>query len=147
MPKGHSRFYYQKQHKKEVIWQILLPIGIGALAFLALGIMAAFSLQSGTESAARWGHIAVMWMILPVFAAGLFAFILIVGLNIGIAKIQQILPDYTEIVQIYAQKAFRLILGYANRSVKPIITIQTIKAQTQRFWLSVQYAIFGGYKD
>ena len=87
MPNGYSRQYFQKQHRKEVFWQIWLPIGIGALALLALGVMAGLSLQGGTDSAARWGNIAVMWLILPVFALGLLSLSLLFGLIFGVFKL------------------------------------------------------------
>jgi hypothetical protein len=147
MSKGYSRLYYHKQHKKDVFWQIWLPIGIGAIAFLALGVMAGFSLQTGTESAARWGHIAVMWMIMPVFVAGLMSLLLLIGMIVGVSKIIQIVPKYSNIVLMYSQRLARAIRTLANKSTQPVLIFSSYKAALQHFWVAVQYALFGGYHD
>ncbi|MEI8133293.1 MAG: hypothetical protein WCG34_12745 [Leptolinea sp.] len=130
-----------------MFWQIWLPIGIGAVAFLALGVMAGFSLQTGTDSAARWGQIAVMWMILPVFAAGLISLILLLGLIFGVSKLIQILPKYSIIVQMFFQRITRVIRTSTNKSVQPVIIFRSNKAAVLRFLVAVQYSLFGGYDD
>jgi hypothetical protein len=147
MLKGYSRQYYQKQHRKEVFWQIWLPIGIGAVALLSLGVMAGLSLQVGTESAARWGNIATMWLILPVFAVGLLSLFLLSGLIFGVFKLTQILPNYSEIVQMYAQRIFRIIKSTANKSVQPIMSLRSNNAALRRLFIGLQYMLFGGYND
>lgn len=147
MPNGFSRQYYHKLHQKEVFWQIWLPIGIGAAALLTLGIMAGLSLQGGTDSAARWGNIAVMWLILPVFALGLLSLFLLIGIIFGVFKLKQILPNYSSIVQMFAQRFSRVIRKYGNKTVQPIMTFRSSKAALKRFFVGVQYMIFGGYNE
>jgi hypothetical protein len=147
MAKGYSRQYYQKQHRKDVFWQIWLPVGIGAIAFLTLGVMSAFSLQTGSDSAARWGHIAVMWMILPVFAAGFILLSILVGLIFGVSKITQIIPGYSGIILNYVQRITRAIRNYANKGIQPILVFRSNKAALRTFFVAVQYSLFGGYKD
>jgi len=144
MSKTFSRLYYQKQHRKDVFWQIWLPIGIGAVAFLALGVMAGFSYQTGTESAARWGHIAVMWMLLPVFVIGMISLIILIGLIFSVFKLIQILPKYTIILQKYIQQIARVIRTSANKSVQPLMIFRSNKAAIHRFLVAIQYLLFGG---
>jgi hypothetical protein len=147
MTKRYSRLYYQKQHNKEVFWQILLPIGIGTAAFLALGIMAGVSLQTGTESAALWGHIAVIWLLLPIFVAGFLSLMFLIGLNFGIIKLIQILPKYSIILLMYIQRFARVIWTSSNKSVQPIMVFRSYTAALKQFWIGMQYIFFGGYND
>lgn len=147
MAKGYSRQYYQKQHRKDVFWQIWLPVGIGAVAFLALGIMAALSLQTGSDSAARWGHIAVMWMILPVFVAGFALLALLLGLIFGVSKLTQVIPDYFGILLHYVQQFSRAIRIYANKGVNPIMVFRSAYAALHGLIVAIQYTLLGGYKD
>jgi hypothetical protein len=147
MAKGYSRQYYQKQHRKDVFWQIWLPVGIGAAAFLALGVMAAFSLQTGSDSAARWGHIAVMWMILPLFVVGFAILALLLGLIFGVSKITQITPKYTGILLHYVQQIARAIRLYANKGINPIMVIRSTNAALHGLIVAVQYTLIGGYND
>jgi hypothetical protein len=147
MAKVHSRLYYQKQHRKDVFWQIWLPVGVGAIAFMALGIMAAFSLQTGSESAARWGHIAVMWMILPLFVVGFAILALLLGLIFGVSKITQIVPEYSSVLLNFVQRITRTIRNYSNKGINPIIVFRSYKAGLQGLFTAIQYTLLGGYKD
>jgi hypothetical protein len=147
MAKGFSRSYYQKQHKKDVFWQILLPVGIGATAFLLLGIMAGLSLQTGTESAAKWGQIAVMWMILPVFVVGLALLILLSGLIFGIFKLSQIIPRYSGILLLYVERITAAIRRYLNKVASPFMVVQSNNAAVKSLILGIRYALLGGYND
>ncbi|BCY18293.1 hypothetical protein hrd7_21420 [Leptolinea sp. HRD-7] len=136
---------FKEQHKKDVIWQIWFPVGFGAAAMLSLGIMAVFSLQSGTDSSARWGHVATMWLLLPVFFVGLISFLFLAALIFGVTKLTAILPDYSAIVQVYARLLSARVKILADRSVNPFIQIKAYKSMISRFWLALYYLILGGY--
>src|SRR5512133_3544414 len=107
MMEKKSRQYFREQHKRDVIWQIWLPVVFGAIAILTLGILAAFSLQSGTDASVRWGHVATIWLLGPVFIVGLLIFIVVIGLIFAVVKVTEILPGYTSILQMYS----RIITG------------------------------------
>jgi hypothetical protein len=106
-----------------------------------------FCFPLGTDSAARWGNIAVMWLILPVFALGLLSLSLLFGLIFGVFKLTQILPDYSEIVQLYAQRISRIIRSTANKSVRPIMTFRSNNAAWKRLLIGLQFLVFGDYKE
>jgi hypothetical protein len=147
MPNEKSRLYFKEQHKKDVIFQIWLPVGFGALAMLALGLMAIFSLQTGAESSARWGHVATIWLLLPVFIVGLISLSVLAALIFGVTKLTAILPDYSAIVQMYARMMAARVKNLADRSTSPIIQTRSVNAGIARFWVAVRYLILGGYSD
>ncbi len=115
--KSKESSYFKEQHKREVLWQIWLPVGFGAIAMLALGLLSAFSLQSGADASIRWGHIASIWLILPVFVTGLFVFFFLIGVIIAVGKIASILPHYAEIIQMYMQLVSKNT-DFADKSVQ-----------------------------
>jgi hypothetical protein len=147
MPNEKSRLYFKEQHKKDVIWQIWVPVGFGAAAMLALGLMAIFSLQSGTESSARWGHVATIWLLFPVFIVGMISLSVLAVLIFGVTKLTAILPDYSAIAQMYARMMSAKVKNLADRSTSPVIKTRSINAGITRFWLAVRYLILGGYSD
>ena len=147
MMEKKSRQYFREQHKRDVIWQIWLPVVFGAIAILSLGILAAFSLQSGADASARWGHVATIWLMLPVFIVGLLIFILIIGVIVAVMKVTEILPGYTSILQMYARIITAKILSLADKSVQPVVQIRTIKTASQRFWVALRLLIMGGYHN
>jgi hypothetical protein len=147
MTEEKSRLYFKEQHKKDMIWQIWLPIGFGAAAMLALGLMAIFSLQSGTESSARWGQVATIWLLLPVFIVGIGFLVVLAALIFGVTKLTAILPNYSAIAQMYAMIISAKIKNLSDRSVSPVIQIRSLNAAFTRFWVALRFLILGGYSD
>jgi len=138
---------YLAQHKHDVIWQIWLPIGFGAIAMFALGLLAAFSLRGGTEASVRWSQVATIWLILPIFVAGVFLFVLLTGLVFLVSRLKSVLPDYAMIFQYYAQMIADRIKSAADKSARPVITARAYKSAANRFWLALRYLLAGGYRD
>jgi len=147
MTKGFSRQYYQKQHKKEVLWQIVLPISLGAVAFLTLGIFAGYSLQSGTDAAARWSHIAIMWLLLPVFIVGFITIIFIMGMIFGVSKLFNIIPEYSVLFLSIAHRLNNFIRTGSNKAIQPVLFLRTIKSAINRFIVAFQYILTGSPID
>lgn len=145
MAEEKKKLSFKEQHKKDVIWQIWFPVGFGAAAMLALGVMAIFSLQTGTDSSARWGHVATIWLLLPVFFVGLVSFLFLAALIFGVTKLTAVLPDYSAIAQMYARILSARIKMLADRSAKPVIQTRSYKSMVSRFWLALRYLILGGY--
>jgi len=142
-----NRQYFKEQHKRDVIWQIWLPVAFGAIAMLTLGLLAAFSLQTGTDASVRWGHVATIWLMLPVFIVGLMIFILIIGIIVAVMKLTEILPGYTSILQMYARIITAKILTLSDKSVQPVVQVRTLKAASQRFWIALRLFLLGGYHN
>jgi hypothetical protein len=142
-----NRLSFREQHKQDVIWQIWLPVGLGAIAMLTLGLLAAFSLQTGADSSMRWGHVATIWLILPVFVIGFFVLVFIAGGIFAIVKASSVLPGYAAIVQMYIQMLAQRIQTLADKSVQPVIKVRSTQAAVRSFWLALRYLILGGYHN
>lgn len=142
-----NRLYFKEQHKKDVIWQIWFPVGFGALAMLALGLLAIFSLQTGADASARWGHVATIWLMLPGFIVGMIMFVVLAALIFGVTKLTAILPDYSAIAQMYSRILSDKVKNLADRSARPIIQLESISAVCKHSWLAIRYLILGGYSE
>jgi hypothetical protein len=138
MQKRLSRIEYQKQHRQEVIWQIWMPVVLGSFALLTLGVLAGFTLQSGSDSSARWAQISTMWLILPFFFIGILILLVLVGLIVGVTKLNQILPDYANIAQVYTQRVAAKVQNITLKSAQPIIILRGYKAAMDQFWSALQ---------
>jgi hypothetical protein len=147
MTEEKSRLYFKEQHKKDVIWQIWVPVIFGAIAMLSLGLLAIFSLQKGSDASARWGHVATIWLLLPGFVVLLMVLIVLAALIFGVTKLTAILPDYSAIVQMYARILSARVKNLADRSVKPVIQVMSISTAGKRSWLAIRYLFLGGYSD
>lgn len=147
MTNQKTQLEFHEQHKREVIWQIWLPVGLGSIAMLALGLLAALSLQTGADASMRWGHVATIWLILPIFVIGIIFFGFLAGLIFAVVKLTNILPGYAAIVQMYTRIVSQKISTLADKSVQPVIKANSIQAAIRRFWVALRYMILGGYQN
>lgn len=135
------------RHKREVIWQIWVPVGVGAVLVLVLGILSAFSLQTGSDSAARWSHVATIWLILPIFLIGLIGLLLISGLIVLMIHGKKAIHEYTPVILYYVRLVSARLTTLADRSVKPVIRTRSELSLWERFWLTLRLILLGGFKD
>ncbi len=135
------------QHRQDVIWQIWLPVGIGAILVLALGILSILSLKTGTASAARWSHVATIWLILPFFLIGLFCLLLVAGLIALVIYGKRALNTYAPVVIYYIRLASTRLSGLADRSVRPVIEARSGLSIWERLWITLRLIFLGGYKN
>lgn len=83
-------------HKREVFWQIIFPIIVGALIILTLAV------GSGLVSyniASQAANISMMWLLIPLLFFTLIFIIMTAGLAYGLIRLIGILPPYAALVQ------------------------------------------------
>lgn len=81
---------YQR-HRREMFWQITLPVIVTCLVLLVLAVFAA---GLSTERASRWADISLIWMIVPAL---LFSLLTMIFLAAGVyltIRLLHILPFY-----------------------------------------------------
>lgn len=130
----HKSASYQR-HEKQRFWQILTPIGVGLLIMLvivALVIRAAVGTNAGGP-VSQWADISLIWLILPVMLFAIIATLVLIGLSYLVARLLQILPTYTFIVQHYAYLISSQVKLWADKIVQPVISLESIKASVGAF--------------
>ena len=99
-PKPQHRTYLA--HKKQAIWQIILPVVIAGLLMVGALILLYLGVTRGGTDLSRWAEISTIWLTIPV---GVGAFIMLGVLSAvvyGLGRALGIIPVYTVIVQRYA---------------------------------------------
>ena len=76
-----------EKHRKEVVWQIFLPLAVGVLLML---ILMAVSISSAVNQS-RLADISLMWIILPNLFVALFVIVLLAVMIYGIMKLTSVL--------------------------------------------------------
>lgn len=110
-------------HKRQVIWQVWLPLVFFFLVFLGLCVLAVTFTFNGNPVAENWAALSVIIVILPSCLGGLFAF-LFLGLGIFLtAKATHGLPGLTYKLQVFFKKASVIIRHFADRLASPVINI------------------------
>jgi hypothetical protein len=118
---------YQR-HRRQLIGQVILPMVLAALLFVALIVLISLATFRGNGDSARWAEISTMWIAIPVLIAGFIFLALLVGIIYLLARLLGIAPTYTNRAQDFVQKLAIRIQGAADLPVRPILFLDGIGA-------------------
>ncbi len=115
--------YSYRQHRKQRVTQIILPMVIVVLLMIGLIVLISLSTFNSGGDVGRWAAISTIWIIIPILFAGLIAMAILAGLIYLMARALGALPHYTGIAQDYVYIARGYILRAADAAVKPVIAL------------------------
>jgi succinate dehydrogenase/fumarate reductase cytochrome b subunit len=118
----------QRDHRRQKVLQIYLPLGIGVLVFLAIGVLAILSSSSNYNNSLDWANISLIMLIIMAVIFFLIVLIILAAMIYGVARLTQVLPIYTRLSQYYVYRAATIIFTATNSLVKPVVS--------SRVWLS-----------
>src|SRR5262245_9544474 len=107
-PPTHESY---KRHRKQLAWQIILPVVLAALVIVALIVLISFATFRENGDVGRWAAISTIWIVIPIMVAGLILFIILGGIVYLLKYLLNIAPVYTGQAQEFVYK----IAGYIKR--------------------------------
>ena len=120
-------------HRKQVWTQILLPILLTVLVFIAVIVLTSIATFRDNGDVARWAAISTIWLVLPVMIAGLIFLVILLAIIYLLARLIGIIPPYSD----QAQRFVFQIEGYVKRGtemiVRPVLFVDLIKLQIKKF--------------
>ena len=122
------------RHRKEIAWQIILPVVLTALLIVALIVLVNIATFNQGGDVGRWAAVSTIWIIIPVMLAGLILLALIGAVIYLLARLLNIAPTYTGMAQDYVHKAAGYIKRAADAVVKPILLLDGIGASIKAFF-------------
>ena len=127
------------EHKREVFWQITVPLVVGILIILAaVGAIVFFTVQPVTD-VGRWASVSLMWLILPALFFAFLILALLAGLIFAISYLIRKLPHVTLVIQLYFEQARSKVSQVLDMTTSPIIRINSL-------WAAIRYATERGRK-
>jgi hypothetical protein len=127
------------EHKREVFWQITVPLLFGILLILvAVGAIIFFTIQPVTD-VERWADVSLIWIILPSLIFALIFLVVLGGLIFAVSFLLRLIPRYALIIQLYFEQVKSKVSQVLNLSTEPILRINSI-------WASIRYATERGRK-
>lgn len=123
-PLTHAR------HRREVLWQVTLPLALGSLAVLVVaGLVVALG---AAGDASLWADISLVWLLAPLLLACLLPLALLGGLAYAVVQVIAVLPGYARQVQDFFVLV-RLRLAQAeDRLVEPLLRLQSGRASADQ---------------
>src|SRR5687768_18561260 len=82
------------KHRKQRVWQIILPVILAAILFIALVVLVIIATSRGSGDTARWAEISTIWISLPIIFMALVLFIILAGIVYLLIRLLQIVPIY-----------------------------------------------------
>jgi uncharacterized membrane protein len=120
-------------HRKQVWTQILLPILLTVLVFIAVIVLTSVATFRDNGDVARWAAISTIWLVLPVMIAGIVLLIFLLAIIYLLARFISMIPPYSD----QAQRFVFQIEGYVKRGtemiLKPVLFVDLIKSQFKQF--------------
>ena len=106
-------------HKRQFAWQILVPFLVVTVLVLAAGVLAA----AGTATRS-WADVSIIWLIIPMLVFALLAVVVLGFLIYGIARLLQVTPKYTRMVQRFVAMGSDWAGRIADGAASPVIWIR-----------------------
>ena len=123
---------YYKQHRKQLVSQIILPVVISALLIIGLIVLVNIATFRDNGDVGRWAAISTIWIVIPIMVAGLIFFIILGGIVYLLKYLLNIAPVYTGQAQEFVYKIAGYIRRLADAIVKPVIVIDGVGAGINR---------------
>ncbi len=122
-----------RAHRRQFVWQILLPVVLSALLLIALIVLICIAAFRGDGDVSRWAAISTIWIVIPIILASLIFLLLLVGLVYLMARLLSILPVYTGAAQDYVYRGAGYVRRFTDAAVKPVFWIEGINANLRGF--------------
>ncbi len=132
-PKTHAA------HKRDVFWQITLPLLAGILLILAAVGAIIFSTLQPVTDVERWADVSLMWLILPALFFAFLFLVVLAALVYGVSFLLHMIPRYALVVQLFFERVKDKAGQLLNASVEPVLRINSI-------WAAIRYASERGRK-
>jgi hypothetical protein len=123
----HVHLSYKK-HRREMVTQVILPIILTTLLIIALIALVNIATFRDGGDVARWAAVSTIWIVIPIMIGMLILLVALGGLVYLLARLLNVTPKYTGMVQDYVRKAAVYIKQGADAVVKPVIELAGIKA-------------------
>jgi hypothetical protein len=110
----------RKRHQTEMLWQVFLPIALGAIVTIAMFVFVLVGSLGTSVNASALADTTVIWFSLPVIFSCLLGFSLVAGLAYGVAWLCTFIPKYSTIAIDFLQKVASQTRLYAKQVEKPV---------------------------
>ena len=117
-----------KRHRKQIIWQIILPMVLTAILFIAFVVLINIATFRDNGDVGRWAAVSTIWISIPIIIVSLLLLAILVGIVYLLIRLLQITPIYTGKAQDVAYKVAGYVRRAADAAAKPFIFLDSIGA-------------------
>jgi hypothetical protein len=130
LPERNPKTY--AEHRREVFWQITIPLVAGSLLILAAIAAVVFFATQPAPELDRWADVSLMWLIFPSLFIVLIMLIVLIGIVFAVTVVLQKTPRYTYLLQQYVEIGEAKVRQFTNLAAEPILRTHSLLAVLQR---------------
>jgi hypothetical protein len=119
----------QAAHNREVLWQIIVPLLIGAVVIIAVAVFASLGT---TIQVSQRADVALIWLILPAIVFTLIFLVINAAIVYLFIRLIGVLPGYMYQVQIFFDKVAFYTHKASDTISSPFIRINGFSALVRR---------------
>jgi len=116
------------EHKREVFWQITIPMGIGVLLVLLATFGVVVAATQPVSELSRWADVSLIWLIIPALFVGLIFLAVIAGIIYLIIIVLQMTPRYARLIHNYLEIGKHKLFRISDQITGPIVKTKGIWA-------------------
>ncbi len=116
--------FIQKKIRREVFWQITLPLLVGVLLILGLGAWIIFTTAQG-GSVRQAADTSLIFLLIPNMAMAVIPLVLFAGLAFGVIWMNRNLPAYLHQIQDVFIKIRNGVMQGADKLVEPVLNLKS----------------------
>lgn len=124
------------RHRKEVFWQITLPLVIAIVITITVASLVVFSTTAGAKS--QLADIALIQLIIPALFFSLISLVMLGGFIYGLVKLYQVLPEFFLRGLVFLLRVQLGVAKFNNRLTEPIIRMHIYNARRHALRRSIQ---------
>ena len=113
------------KHRKQIFWQIWVPLCVSILVILFLAVLTSVSATTNNPTVTKWSNLSLIYMITPVLIVGFVFLAVLGGIVYGLARLLDILPVYTRIVQGFFRQMVVFFRTWSDKTIQPILAIKS----------------------
>ena len=120
----------EAKHKKDILWQIWVPLILGICIAVAVAVFTTIATSSANNFSfsLKWANISTVFLTLIAASIGLFTLFLFILIIALLARLIKYTPIYAKLTQSYVFQAAVFIFTAAEKITAPIIKIHGWKA-------------------
>jgi len=116
-----------KAHKRDVFWQITLPLIVGLVFVLILSVLTVLA-ATGGGNITQAGDAALIILIVPLMMVTIIFTIIFAAVAYGIIKLNEILPLYTRQAHDALARVRQQVQMGSDKAVEPFFRVQSFFA-------------------
>ena len=114
----------ETDHRRQMLWQVWLPLGISLLVFLILCVLIVISASHASTELTRWSNMSTIWLVLLIAPPALLVLAILGGLVYLMARLLRIIPPYAHLAQAYVSYFSALVRHWLDKVVEPVMRVQ-----------------------